>query len=196
MFFAQTLRASVDPAPASELVRRASRGDVAAFDELVASRLPQSLRLARAIVDSPADAEDVVQEAFVSAWRSLRRLREPEKFDAWFGRILVNTARSHIRRRGTVTPISIDRRRADSPDDEHEHPGRHDPALDRVDSSDALARAIDRLTVDQRTILALHHLEERPVAQIAAVLGIPVGTAKWRLHAARQALGRALEAQR
>jgi RNA polymerase sigma-70 factor, ECF subfamily len=196
MFFAQTLRASVDPAPASELVRRASRGDVAAFDELVASRLAQSLRLARAIVDSPADAEDVVQEAFVSAWRSLRRLREPEKFDAWFGRILVNTARSHIRRRGTVTPISIDRRRADSPDDEHEHPGRHDPALDRVDSSDALARAIDRLTVDQRTILALHHLEERPVAQIAAVLGIPVGTAKWRLHAARQALGRALEAQR
>ena len=196
MFVAQTLRASVDPAPASELVRRASRGDVAAFDELVASRLPQSLRLARAIVDSPADAEDVVQEAFVSAWRSLRRLREPEKFDAWFGRILVNTARSHIRRRGTVTPISIDRRRADSPDDEHEHPGRHDPALDRVDSSDALARAIDRLTVDQRTILALHHLEERPVAQIAAVLGIPVGTAKWRLHAARQALGRALEAQR
>ena len=196
MFFAQTLRASVDPAPASELVRRAGRGYVAAFDELVASRLPQSLRLARAIVDSPADAEDVVQEAFVSAWRSLRRLREPEKFDAWFGRILVNTARSHIRRRGTVTPISIDRRRADSPDDEHEHPGRHDPALDRVDSSDALARAIDRLTVDQRTILALHHLEERPVAQIAAVLGIPVGTAKWRLHAARQALGRALEAQR
>jgi len=196
MFFAQTLRASVDPAPASELVRRASRGDVAAFDELVASRLPRSLRLARAIVDSPADAEDVVQEAFVSAWRSLRRLREPEKFDAWFGRILVNTARSHIRRRGSVTPISIDRRRADSPDDEHEHPGRHDPALDRVDSSDALARAIDRLTVDQRTILALHHLEERPVAQIAAVLGIPVGTAKWRLHAARQALGRALEAQR
>jgi RNA polymerase sigma-70 factor, ECF subfamily len=196
MFFAQTLRASVDPAPASELVRRASRGDVAAFDELVASRIAQSVRLARAIVDSPADAEDVVQEAFVSAWRSLRRLREPEKFDAWFGRILVNTARSHIRRRGTVTPISIDRRRADSPDDEHEHPGRHDPALDRVDSSDALARAIDRLTVDQRTILALHHLEERPVAQIAAVLGIPVGTAKWRLHAARQALGRALEAQR
>jgi len=196
MLFAQTLRATVEPPPASDLVRRASRGDVAAFDELVAARLAQSLRLARAIVDSPADAEDVVQEAFVSAWRSLRRLREPEKFDAWFGRILVNTARSHIRRRGTVTPISIDRRRADSPDDEHEHPGRHDPALDRVDSSDALARAIDRLTVDQRTILALHHLEERPVAQIAAVLGIPVGTAKWRLHAARQALGRALEAQR
>ena len=52
------------------------------------------------------------------------------------------------------------------------------------------------LSFDQRSILALHHLEEQPVAQIAAVLEIPVGTAKWRLHAARQALERALEAER
>src|SRR5262245_61575640 len=193
MFVAQTLRASIEAPPVSELVRKASRGDVAAFDQLVSTRLGSSLRLARAIVDSPADAEDVVQEAFVSAWRSLPRLREPERFDAWFGRILVNTARTHVRRRGTVTPISIDRPLADGErrDDTH---GRHDPALASVESSDALGRAIDRLTVDQRTILALHHLEERPVAQIAAVLGIPEGTAKWRLHAARQALERALEA--
>jgi len=195
MFFAQTLRATVEPTPASDLVRRASRGDVAAFDALVAARLSSSLRLARAIVDSPADAEDVVQEAFVSAWRNLPRLREPDRFDAWFGRILVNTARTHIRRRGSVRPISIDRRHVDD-GREDDTPGQHDPGLESVVSSDALSRAIDRLTTDQRSILALHHLEERPVAQIAAVLGIPVGTAKWRLHAARQALERALEAER
>ena len=195
MLFAQTLRATVEPTPASDLVRRASRGDVAAFDALVAARLSASLRLARAIVDSPADAEDVVQEAFVSAWRNLPRLREPDRFDAWFGRILVNTARTHIRRRGSVRPISIDRRHVDD-GREDDTPGQHDPGLESVVSSDALSRAINRLTTDQRSILALHHLEERPVAQIATVLGIPVGTAKWRLHAARQALGRALEAQR
>jgi RNA polymerase sigma-70 factor (ECF subfamily) len=194
MLFAQTLRATVEPPPASDLVRRASRGDVAAFDELVSTRLSASLRLARAIVDSPVDAEDVVQEAFVNAWRNLPRLREPDRFDAWFGRILVNTARTYVRRRGTVRPISIDRRIDDGRDDDT--PGQHDPGLESVVSSDSLARAIDRLTVDQRTILALHHLEERPVAQIAAVLKIPVGTAKWRLHAARQALERALEAER
>ena len=194
MLVVQALKATVE-APASDLVQRASRGDVAAFDELVATRLGASLRLARAIVDSPSDAEDVVQEAFVSAWRSLPRLREPERFDAWFGRILVNTARSHIRRRGSVTPISIDRQ-WDDPDYHDTTPGRHDPALASVDASDALGRAINRLTFDQRSILALHHLEEQPVAQIAAVLGIPVGTAKWRLHAARQALERALEAER
>jgi len=195
MLFAQTLRATVEPTPASDLVRRASRGDVAAFDALVAARLSSSLRLARAIVDSPADAEDVVQEAFVSAWRNLPRLREPDRFDAWFGRILVNTARTHIRRRGSVRPISIDRRHVDD-GREDDTPGQHDPGLESVVSSDALSRAIDRLTTDQRSILALHHLEERPVAQIATVLGIPVGTAKWRLHAARQALERALEAER
>ena len=195
MLFAQTLRATVEPTPASDLVRRASRGDVAAFDALVAARLSSSLRLARAIVDSPADAEDVVQEAFVSAWRNLPRLREPDRFDAWFGRILVNAARTHVRRRGSVRPISIDRRHVDG-DREDDMPGQHDPGLESVVSGDALGRAINRLTIDQRTILALHHLEERPVAQIAAVLGIPVGTAKWRLHAARQALERALEAER
>jgi RNA polymerase sigma-70 factor (ECF subfamily) len=195
MLFAQTLRATVEPTPASDLVRRASRGDVAAFDALVAARLSASLRLARAIVDSPADAEDVVQEAFVSAWRNLPRLREPDRFDAWFGRILVNTARTHIRRRGSVRPISIDRRHVDD-GREDDTPGQHDPGLESVVSSDALSRAINRLTTDQRSILALHHLEERPVAQIATVLGIPVGTAKWRLHAARQALERALEAER
>ena len=195
MLFAQTLRANVEPPPASDLVRRASRGDVAAFDELVATRLSASLRLARAIVDSPVDAEDVVQEAFVSAWRNLPRLREPDRFDAWFGRILVNTARTHIRRRGSVRPISIDRRHVDD-GREDDTPGQHDPGLESVVSSDALSRAINRLTTDQRSILALHHLEERPVAQIATVLGIPVGTAKWRLHAARQALERALEAER
>ena len=194
MLFAQTLRANVEPPPASDLVRKASRGDVAAFDELVATRLSASLRLARAIVDSPVDAEDVVQEAFVSAWRNLPRLREPDRFDAWFGRILVNAARTHVRRRGSIRPISIDRRHVDGGEDDT--PGQHDPGLESVVSGDALGRAINRLTIDQRTILALHHLEERPVAQIAAVLGIPVGTAKWRLHAARQALERALEAER
>ena len=196
MLLAQPLREHVEPSPTSGLVQRASRGDAAAFDEIVAARIGAAVRLARAIVDSPADAEDVVQEAFVSAWRALPRLREPEKFDAWFGRILVNTARSHVRRRGSVTPISMDRQWNDPDSHDDRTPGRHDPALASVDASDALGRAINRLTFDQRSILALHHLEEQPVAQIAAVLGIPVGTAKWRLHAARQALERALEAER
>ena len=68
-------------------------------------------------------------------------------------------------------------------------------ALDEFVDNDAIARAFDRLRPKDRMILVLHHVEERPVAEIARSLGIPVGTAKWRLHAARTALEKAMEAE-
>ena len=179
------------------LVERARDGDRHAFDRLVASRLTATFRLARAIVGDTRDAEDATQEAFLNAWRNLPRLRDTAKFDAWFGRILVNEARLTLRRRGRVMTVSVDA--IDVHGDDRPSPhlrGDHDPSIDAIAVGDALQRAIDRLTVEQRTILALHHLEERPVATIAAMLGVPVGTAKWRLHEARAALERAMETQR
>lgn len=171
------------------LVERARRGDVTAFDALVERRVSSTFRLASAILGDSLEAEDATQEAFLSAWRNLPRLRDAERFDAWFGRIVVNACRMSLRRRSGVVVLSVD---ATDP--------TPDPAAESafagVAGSDALQRAIDRLTVDQRTILALHHLEERPVAEIATTLGVPVGTAKWRLHEARRALERAMEAER
>ena len=67
--------------------------------------------------------------------------------------------------------------------------------IDDVAEKDAIGRAFDRLRPEERAILALHHVDERPVAEIARTLGIPTGTAKWRLHAARRALERAMEAE-
>jgi RNA polymerase sigma-70 factor (ECF subfamily) len=180
-----------------ELVERARRGDRYAFDRLVASRLQQTFRLARAIVGDMRDAEDATQEAFLNAWRNLPRLREAERFDAWFGRIVVNEARMALRRRGRVMTVPVDA--IDVDDDDRRSsavPAAHDPSIDAIPHGDALQRAIERLTVEQRTILALRHLEERSVADIAALLGVPVGTAKWRLHEARAALERAMEIQR
>jgi len=178
------------------LVERARDGDRHAFDRLVAARLPQTFRLAKAITGHAGDAEDVTQEAFLLAWRNLPRLREPAKFDAWFGRILVNEARMALRRRGRVMTVSVDAFDVRDGDTRDFVPGALDPSIDAIAQGDALQRAIDRLTVDQRTILALHHLEERPVAEIASIFDIPVGTAKWRLHEARAALERAMETQR
>ena len=180
-----------------DLVVRAIRGDLDAFDRLVAARLKSSFRLARAIVGDTGEAEDVAQEAFVAAWRNLPRLREPDRFDAWFGRILVNAARMSVRRRGPTRSMPLVFRDAD--DDGQaigSDLGRLDAGHEGVVAGDALQRAIDRLSVEQRTILALHHLEERPVTEVAAIIGIPVGTAKWRLHAARAALERAMESER
>jgi RNA polymerase sigma-70 factor, ECF subfamily len=181
-----------------DLVRRAQQGDADAFDQLVAARMRSSFRLARAIVGDTSDAEDVTQDAFVAVWRSLPRLRDLDRFDAWFGRILVNAARMSVRRRGPALARPIAFREADSDEEGLAGlvAGRIDSALNGVVASDALQRAIDRLSVDQRTILALHHLEGRPVTEVAAAFGIPVGTAKWRLHAARAALERAMEHER
>ena len=179
------------------LVERARDGDRHAFDRLVSARLPQTYRLAKAITGHAGDAEDVAQEAFLQAWRNLPRLREPARFDAWFGRILVNEARMALRRRDRVMTVPVDAIDVRDDDAHHGHvPAALDPSIDAVAQGDALQRAIDRLSADQRTILALHHLEDRPVAQIAAFLGIPLGTAKWRLHEARAALERAMETQR
>jgi RNA polymerase sigma-70 factor, ECF subfamily len=178
------------------LVERARDGDRHAFDRLVAARLSQTFRLAKAITGHAGDAEDVTQEAFLQAWRNLPRLRESARFDAWFGRILVNEAPMALRRRGRVMTVSVDELDVRDGDTRSFIPGALDPSIDAIAQGDALQRAIDRLTVDQRTILAMHHLEERPVAEIAAVFDIPVGTAKWRLHEARAALERAMETQR
>ena len=176
------------------LVERARRGDSTAFDRLVAARLTQTVRLARAIVGDHAEADDVAQEAFLQAWRNLPTLRDTAKFDAWFGKIVVNAARGSIRRRKNVMTVDIEALSIDG--ESHPALGRHDPGMEGIADLDALEGAFARLTVDQRTILALHHLEERPVADIAAMLGIPIGTAKWRLHAARSSLERALESER
>ena len=87
------------PIGEQQLVERARHGDVHAYDALVASRLGPTFRLVKAILGHAADADDVTQEAFVQAWRTLPQLRDTDRFDAWFGRILVNTARMHLRRR-------------------------------------------------------------------------------------------------
>jgi RNA polymerase sigma-70 factor (ECF subfamily) len=174
-----------------DLVDRARRGDASAFDALVASRLGSTFRLAKAIVGDLGDAEDVTQEAFLQAWRGLPQLRDPARFDAWFGRIVVNAARMRMRGRPKRLTIAIDA--IGTPDAAF---GRADAGIDGVVDADSLQRAIDRLGLEQRTILALHHVEERPLAEIASLLAIPVGTVKWRLHEARAALARALEAER
>jgi RNA polymerase sigma-70 factor, ECF subfamily len=171
----------------AEFVRRAARGDVLAFEQLVASRTDRTFRIARAILGNDADASDATQDAFVSVWRELPRLRDVHSFDAWLGRILVNSCRTQLRVRKRVREISLDITA------DRSNPG---PTVsDQVGDSDLLAHAFERLDPDKRTILVLHYVDHRPVATIADALSVPVGTAKWRLSEARAALQRALVAE-
>jgi RNA polymerase sigma-70 factor (ECF subfamily) len=178
---------------ASALVERARAGDRPAFEALIAIRLERLLRLALSILGNEADARDAVQDSCLKAWRELPRLRDADRFEAWLWRITINACRSSLRgrRRANVHEIAIDDPASGS---EPAEPGH--PFADDVTVKDAIRRAFRRLDPDKRAILVLHYVEERPVTEIARLLGVAEGTAKSRLHAARRSLERALEAER
>jgi RNA polymerase sigma-70 factor, ECF subfamily len=175
------------------LVERAQTGDARAFEMLMEARFSRLSRLALSITANEADAHDALQEACLRAWRELPRLRDRTRFDAWLWRIVLNSCRSLIRGRRRVQIHEI----AVVDDGSFDHPGGSDTGPgEALPERDLIRRAFQRIDADKREILVLHHVEDRPVSDIADILGIPVGTARWRLHAARRALERALEVER
>lgn len=166
------------------LVIRAAQGDRDAFGRLIERRSDRLLRTARAILRNEAEAHDAAQEALVSAWANLPHLRNPNQFDAWLNRVLVNRCRETLRQRNRSREIDL--ARAD--------PAVTDSAAGSTDTA-AVRAAFQRISVEDRTILLLHHLHGLPLAEVAHHLSIPVGTAKSRLWNARRALERALEAE-
>ncbi len=167
-----------------ELVERARRGDRDAFGQLAAGEVDRLHAIARLILRDSDLAEDAVQEALVSCWRQLPKLRDVERFDGWLYRILVHAANDEYGRRrrhqATVQTIRIE-------------PAAGDTARDVVDR-DALESAFRRLSIDHRAVVVLHQYEGRPLPEVATMLGIPLGTAKSRFHHAMSALRAALEA--
>lgn len=166
------------------LVMRARSGDPDAFAQLIESRTPTVLRTARAILGNDADASDVTQEALTAIWVHLPGLRDPSRFDAWLHRVLMNRCRDHLRHRRRSRDVEL------TDDDVRVE----DHAAASVTNAAVLA-AFDRLRLNERQILVLHHLHGIPLTELARLLRVADGTAKSRLHAARQSLQRALEAQ-
>lgn len=174
------------------LVEQAARGNAEAFDALLAPRLDRLFRMAVAITRSEADAHDAVQEACLLAWRQLPRLRELARFDAWLAQILVNACRGLLRRRRRVSgrEVEIDMTEA-------VHLADSAPSgTERLGEAEVIQHAFARLDPTARSLLVLHYVDGRPLGEIAAALGAPLGTIKWRLWRARRALDRALEKER
>jgi RNA polymerase sigma-70 factor (ECF subfamily) len=169
-----------------DLVERAASGSVEAFEALVAPRMNRSFRTASAILGNEADAHDVIQDAYLAAWRNLPRLRDRSNFDGWLNTLVVNRCRDVLRRRRRGREVAIDL---------ESNVSAEDPTAGLA-SLAALTAAFERLPAEQRYLLVTHHLHGVPVAELARQLRIPEGTAKWRLHTARTALERGLEAER
>jgi RNA polymerase sigma-70 factor, ECF subfamily len=194
---AVTTAANAATSPDDALVRRARAGDAAAFRALVDTRIDRCYRLAWSILANDADAADATQDALLSAWRQLPRLRDAGVFDGWLNRIVANAALMARRHRVRLREVSVRpaERGAEVPQPEPRQDLHARTQMDEMVDNDAIGRALDRLRPQDRMILVLHHVEERPVAEIARSLGIPVGTVKSRLHAARGALEKAMEAE-
>jgi RNA polymerase sigma-70 factor (ECF subfamily) len=168
-----------------ELVERARRGDREAFADLVVLTSDRLYAIATRILRDADLAEDALQSALITAWRSLPTLRDPARFEAWLRRLLVHACYAEARRRRAwatrirVLPV--------------EGPAGPDGLVSIVDR-DALDRAFRRLSIEQRAVFVLHHHLGLPLTEIADTIGIPVGTARSRLHYATRALRAAIEA--
>jgi RNA polymerase sigma-70 factor (ECF subfamily) len=168
-----------------DLVQAAQRGDQAAFVDLISARGHRLYAIAHRILRDVDRAEDALQDALVIAWRDLRGLRDPDRFDAWLQRVLVRVcieqAQRERRRTVNLRVLPVD------------GPAAPDDLLTLADR-DQLERGFRRLEPEQRAILVLHHFVGYAPSEIAETLGIRPGTARSRLHHAHRAMRAALEA--
>ena len=168
-----------------DLVEQAQHGDRDAFAILARTRGDRLMAIAHRILRDVGRAEDAVQQTLVIAWRELPGLRDPDRFDAWLQRLLVNASYAEARRWRTwsanVRILPLD------------GPAGPDEAMS-VESRDRLERGFRRLPPNQRAILVFTHYLGLAPTEIAERLGIPVGTARSRLHYAHRAMRAAIEA--
>ena len=167
------------------LVERARGGDREAFDALARSVGDQCMAIAFRILRDADLADDAVQAALISGWQQLRSLRDPDAFEAWLHRILTHECYAEARRRTRlraqirVLPMGA---------------GVESTEILSVHDRDQLERAFRRLTLEQRAVLVFHHYVGLPLPDVATRLGIPLWTAKSRLHHATAALRASLDA--
>jgi RNA polymerase sigma-70 factor (ECF subfamily) len=163
-----------------ELVRRSTRGDLAAFEQLVDRHRPVVVRVAARIVGAE-DAEDVSQDAFLRAFHRLDRFRGEAPFRAWLLRITHNAALDHLARRRAEP---MDPRQFDASE-----PSASRPPAERLELRERierLERKLRGLSAEHRAVLVLRDAEGMSYEEIADITDSPLGTVKGRLHRARR----------
>jgi RNA polymerase sigma factor (sigma-70 family) len=169
-----------------QLVVRAQGGDHTAFAALAAASIGRLTAVARLTLRDSPRAEDAVQDALIDAWRNIRRLRDPDRFDAWLYRLLMRAcldqARQQRRRRVVEIPL----------------PALGGPTVAAADRDlvvhDELERGLRSLAPDQRAVVVLIYYVDLPIGEVAHVLDVPIGTVKSRLNRALAALRARLDA--
>jgi RNA polymerase sigma-70 factor (ECF subfamily) len=178
------------------LLARLRAGDDQAFEELVRTYSPRLLGLARRIVGNDEDARDVIQDAMISAFRSIERFQGEARLGTWLHRIVVNTALMKLRRRRRKPEESLEPLLPAFQSDGHfverfsawGSPEGADAALSRTETKQLVRRLIDQLPESFRTVLLLRDIEGLDTEETARLLDTTPNAVKIRLHRARQAL--------
>jgi RNA polymerase sigma-70 factor, ECF subfamily len=170
-----------------ELVRRFVSGERGAFDVLVARHERRVYNLAYRMLGRRDDALDAAQETFLACYRKVHGFRGGSAFTTWLHRVALNVCYDALRRRSREDPARDE--------DRVEPPAVADPADASATAVD-VRRALLEVPEDFRAVLVLHDVQGVPYEEIAAAVGVPVGTVKSRLHRGRVALARALRGER
>jgi RNA polymerase sigma-70 factor (ECF subfamily) len=171
--------------PDADLVGRVLDGDTEAFGPLVERYRAAFGRYAAAMCGDPDLAADALQEAFIRAFDGLARCDQPERFGAWFFRILTNQCRNHRTR--------WRKRNVGEPQVTVEAGAGADDGLLREEIRAVIQRAMDQLSAEQRAAFVLRHMDGRSYREMAELLGEREDTLRMRVHRARQHMRKFLE---
>jgi RNA polymerase sigma-70 factor (ECF subfamily) len=170
----------------NRLIGECLQGQSAAFGELVRHYQDRLYNTAYRLMGNAADAQDVVQEAFLNAYQSLGSFKGDSLFFTWLYRIAVNTAISQKRKQRVVASIHAmgpEQPGVDPLDPaDHNRPGY---ALEQAEEEQRVQRALNRLSAEHRTVLVLKEIDGQKYEAMAEILGVPIGTVRSRLHRAR-----------
>jgi RNA polymerase sigma-70 factor (ECF subfamily) len=162
-----------------DLIRRAQRGEIAAFDALMRAYETLAFRAAYLITRDEPDAADAAQEAFVRAYRALGSFKLGEPFRPWLMRIVTNQALNRIQ--AIKRRTSMTERYAKAVDEATEVPNAQ-RALETREQNELLMRAVGKLKPEEQALITLRYFLELPEVEVAQTLHIPQGTVKSRLH--------------
>jgi RNA polymerase sigma-70 factor (ECF subfamily) len=178
----------------ADLLERLRAGEEAAYEELVRANTGRLLAVARRLLPTEEDARDVVQEAFLSAFRSLPKFAGGSKLSTWLHRIVVNASLMRLRSKRRRPEDSLETLLPSFLEDGH-HAERYaewsepaDRALERAEVRELVREQVERLPETYRTVLMLRDIEGMETEDVAAALGLTPNAVKMRLHRGRQAL--------
>lgn len=171
------------------LIEQVKNGDNKAFERLIQSTRQRGLNIAYGIVNNPLDAEEVLQEAYLQVYRNIGKLKAPEAFRRWFGKIVTHLALRRSREKGKVNtmPLDLINQIEDTTYDSPE------TVFLKKEQQELLVNALKELPGEYKAAVILRDWEHYSYQEISEILDIPLGTVKSRIYTARRNLIRILE---